>query len=77
VPDRGGKVKRAKYIKVNAQDRCGKPFTLNINGQEAIVFQHEIDHLNGILFTDIMSEEVRKEESAEGEKDHMAGKGKK
>ena len=62
VPDRGGKVMRASEIKVSAQDRYGKPFTMCVNGKQAIVFQHEIDHLHGILFTDIMLEEISKED---------------
>ena len=60
VPDRGGKVKRAKNIKVEAQDRFGNPFTVKVSGQEAIIYQHEIDHLSGILFTDVMFAEVRR-----------------
>lgn len=60
VPDRGGKVKRAKSIKVEAQDRFGNPFTVKVSGQEAIIYQHEIDHLSGILFTDVMFAEVRR-----------------
>jgi peptide deformylase len=62
VPDRGGKVMRASDINVCAQDRFGKPFTINAKGKQAIVFQHEIDHLHGILFTDIMIAEISKDE---------------
>ena len=63
VPDRGGRVKRARHIKVTAQDRNGNTFNYNVSGQLAIIFQHEIDHLHGILFTDVMSEEVSREQA--------------
>lgn len=52
VPDWVGVVPRAKRIKVNYQERDGTPVTLEASGFEARVIQHEIDHLNGILFTD-------------------------
>lgn len=62
VPDRAGKVRRARHIKVTAQDRNGQPIHYNVSGQLAIIFQHEIDHLHGILFTDIMYQEVSRDE---------------
>lgn len=62
VPDCGGKVRRANKIKVIAQDREGKPFSIQAIGQTAIIFQHEIDHLHGILFTDIMTERIERDE---------------
>jgi peptide deformylase len=46
-----GEVKRANYVKVRAQDRRGRPFMLEATGFLARALQHEIDHLNGILFT--------------------------
>jgi peptide deformylase len=46
-----GEVKRADYVKVRAQDRRGRPFTLEATGFLARALQHEIDHLHGILFT--------------------------
>lgn len=63
VPNRGGKVMRSTDIKVSAQDRFGKPFDISTGGRQAIIFQHEIDHLHGILFTDIMIAEISKEEA--------------
>jgi len=59
VPDRGGRVQRSTKIKVKAQDRFGNPFQLSASGMLARIFQHEIDHLEGKLFTDVMLEEVR------------------
>jgi peptide deformylase len=52
LPDYTGNVKRAAKIKVSAQNRMGQPIEIETKGFEAIVFQHEIDHLNGILFVD-------------------------
>lgn len=40
---------------VRALDRDGKEFTLDADGLLAICIQHEIDHLNGILFVDYLS----------------------
>ena len=65
VPNRGGKVKRARNIKVVAQDRNGQTLQYKVSGQLAIIFQHEIDHLHGILFTDIMTREISREEALE------------
>jgi len=47
-----GKVKRSKKTLVRAFDENGKPFTLGGSGLLSQAFQHEIDHLNGILFID-------------------------
>ncbi len=47
-----GKVKRAQKTLVRAYDENGKIFTLGGSGLLSQAFQHEIDHLNGILFTD-------------------------
>jgi len=46
-----GEVKRAEYVKVRAQNRRGRIFMLEATGFLARALQHEIDHLNGILFT--------------------------
>jgi peptide deformylase len=55
IPDYAEKVKRAAKVKVRAQDRTGKTFELEAGGLLAKALQHEIDHLNGILFVDRMS----------------------
>lgn len=52
IPHIVGKVKRYKKIKVRALDRRGKPIEFEANGFFARIAQHEIDHLNGILFID-------------------------
>ena len=48
-------VPRKEKVIVKALDREGKEFTLNADGLLAICIQHEIDHLNGILFVDYLS----------------------
>ena len=55
VPDVTEKVKRAARVKVRAQDRTGKEFELEAEGLMAKALQHEIDHLNGIVFIDRLS----------------------
>lgn len=47
-----GIVPRHARITVNAFDENGKEFTIRVREDLAVAFQHEIDHLNGILFTD-------------------------
>jgi peptide deformylase len=55
IPDYAEKVKRAARVKVRAQDRMGKQFELEAEGLMAKALQHEIDHLNGLLFVDRLS----------------------
>lgn len=55
MPDFSEKVKRAARVKVRAKDRTGKPFELDAEGLMAKALQHEIDHLNGLLFVDRLS----------------------
>ena len=50
------KVKRAMKIKVKAQDRYGKPLELEAEDYMAKCIQHELDHLNGKLFVDHLSQ---------------------
>lgn len=52
IPGVSGIVRRHKKVKVRALDRDGKAVKINASGLASIIFQHEIDHLNGILFTD-------------------------
>lgn len=47
-----GKVERSEKARVKAQDTEGKHFSVDASGLLAQIFQHEIDHLNGILFID-------------------------
>jgi len=52
VPDYTGNVIRATRIKLSAQDPHGKPLEYEMEGYEARAAQHEIDHLDGMLFVD-------------------------
>lgn len=53
IPNLNGDVRRADRIVVQGQNSDGETFKLEANGFFARAFQHEIDHLNGILFTDL------------------------
>lgn len=55
VPDFREDIKRAQYVHVEGLDRDGKPVTVKTDDFISIVLQHEIDHLNGILFIDRIS----------------------
>jgi len=55
VIDYSADVKRSKRITVRGLDREGNPIVLKKEGLPAIVLQHEIDHLNGILFINHIS----------------------
>ncbi len=55
IPEYTEMVKRAQKVKVRALDRNGKSFELEAEGLMAKALQHEIDHLNGLLFVDRLS----------------------
>jgi peptide deformylase len=52
IPGLIGEVERHEAIQVKALNRHGSPVKLKVDGWMARIFQHEIDHLNGVLFTD-------------------------
>ena len=52
VPGVIGEVSRARSVTVKGFNRRGEPIRLVLEGWLARIFQHEIDHLNGVLFTD-------------------------
>ena len=52
LPEFTATVKRAKRISITALDLDGEPLRMDVEGFEAILIQHEIDHLDGILFID-------------------------
>jgi len=62
VPGRYGLVKRPYYAKVKAQDRFGDWF--EVEGEELIgrCFCHELDHLDGIVYTEVMERYLTEEE---------------
>lgn len=66
IPNLNGEVLRADRILVEGQDSEGNTFQVEAFGYLSRAFQHEVDHLNGVLFTDIalntydISEHLRK-----------------
>lgn len=52
VPGLAGQVERAQVVTVSGQDQFGKKVKLRAHGWLARIFQHEIDHINGVLYTD-------------------------
>ena len=59
VPGYYDEIERAERIRVRAQDRDGRTFEADLDGLLAICVQHEIDHLDGKLFVDYLSEMKR------------------
>jgi peptide deformylase len=53
VPGYLGEVERFDAVTVKGQNRRGQPVTLKLKDWTARIFQHEIDHLSGVLFTDL------------------------
>jgi len=74
IPGYVGQVARAEKLTVKGMDERGRPVRYKVEGYLARVFQHEIDHLDGILYTDRLTDpttfrpvEVGQEEAAERE----------
>ncbi|MDP9728430.1 peptide deformylase [Alicyclobacillus tolerans] len=64
LPGISGEVTRAAYVRVRALNRQGETFEIEAKDLLARCIQHEIDHLDGILFTDYLtSEQIRRDES--------------
>lgn len=55
VPDYTGNVTRAEHIVVEFTDRAGELRVIEASGFEAVAIQHELDHLDGLLFLDRVS----------------------
>ena len=72
VPGRSGMVKRPEKVTVRAQDARGEAVEIAAEGFLARAFCHELDHLDGRLYVDIMEREIfpdeeETEEEADGE----------
>lgn len=63
VPQLAGEVERHERLVVKALNRLGKPVKIKVKGWMARIFQHEIDHLEGVLFTDRASRIWRPKET--------------
>jgi peptide deformylase len=59
IPNTWGKLKRPSKVIVQALDENGEEVTFTGTGDLAKCFCHEIDHLDGILFTDFVTEYVK------------------
>ena len=71
IPGWYGPVRRKQRVTVRGLSRKGKPIKLKVADWEARAFQHEVDHLDGILFVDRMDDrsKLHKVESDEEEQD--------
>lgn len=56
IPGLVGDVERSESVTIKGFSRRGQPMKIKAKGWLARIFQHEVDHLNGILFTDIAIE---------------------
>jgi peptide deformylase len=63
IPRMAGEVERYKRIVVKGYNRQGKAVKIKVGGWMARIFQHEIDHLEGVLFTDRASRVWRIQEN--------------
>jgi peptide deformylase len=75
VPGLYAEVMRPRLIKVRAQDLTGESFEFECGGLLARCIQHEVDHLEGFLFVDRLSDEVKA--TVSGELTAMERRGKK
>jgi peptide deformylase len=66
VPNLVGEVERHSEIVLKGLNKQGKPIKIKVHGWLARIFQHEIDHLDGILFTD-RAERVWQPQESDGE----------
>jgi peptide deformylase len=79
IPDIRENVRRAGKVTVKALDELGAPITIEAEGLLAVCLQHEIDHINGILFIDHLSRlkrELLKPQLRELEKSSKVASGK-
>lgn len=62
IPGVYKKVQRSKRIIVEYSTACGERKKESYSNFDAVIWQHEIDHLNGILFTDRVAEDEKEKE---------------
>jgi len=78
IPGVFAPVTRSEWVKLEAQDIEGRPVALTARGLRARVFQHEMDHLDGVLFIDHLDpmtrdrikRKIKKEGFAEDSRHH-------
>jgi peptide deformylase len=70
IPGVFAPVARAAWVKVEARSVAGRPLTIDARGLRARVLQHEIDHLDGVLFIDrvdpVMRDRIKRKIKKEG-----------
>ena len=59
IPGPRADLERAAQVRIQARNQRGRLFSFEAQGMLARVIQHELDHLNGVLFIDHLSEEER------------------
>ena len=69
IPGKRGYVVRPQRVTVRGLNREGEPIEITAEGYLAIAFSHEIDHLDGILYTDKMTREYIPEDEDDEEED--------
>jgi peptide deformylase len=69
IPGLVGEVERHAEIQVKGMNRHGKPMKIKAKGWLARIFQHEIDHLNGVLFTELATRVWRPSQEVETEQE--------
>lgn len=70
IPEAYGEVMRSERLVLQALDRDGKPYRLEASGLLARAIQHEVDHLDGILFIDHLGALKRQFLVSRWKKDH-------
>lgn len=65
IPTLVGEVERAEEVRIKGFNRRGQPMKLKVDGWLARIFQHEIDHVNGVVFTDLATQIWQPEEPVE------------
>ena len=63
LPGQSGEIMRYDAITVKGLDRQGKKIRIRADGLKAQALQHELDHLNGVLYIDHLEEEIQTETS--------------
>jgi peptide deformylase len=77
IPGIFAPVKRAEWVRLEAHDPDGEPVTITARGLRARVFQHEMDHLDGVLFIDrldpVARDRIKRRIKKEGLAEDAAG----
>jgi peptide deformylase len=69
IPGLLGEVERHAEVQVRGLNRHGKPVKIKARGWLARIFQHEVDHLNGVLFTDRAARVWQPQQEVEAEQE--------